>query len=212
MRLVYRSITGSCCLNALSEKAGFCSRRMRRWPSSSAVRMLSTPPSFLFHHLSSFGKSPKPSLLGKPKVLHQIIQGCIGRRRPKRIHESLDGREQRTVYCWPSFIAVGIGELVGSNAYYVAVRVVPLFGFPVAQAFDIPEDMVETSCSAEKWAGIMPQWMEEDVIDTFSDQRACLQRTSMLISSTGQVNEDIQGRNLTTTPRSATWRRQRFTC
>lgn len=52
------------------------------------------------------------------------------------------GHLRRTVYGWPSFLAIGVRQLVRSNAYDVAVLSVPFIDLPVAQSFHIPKDVV----------------------------------------------------------------------
>lgn len=82
-------MTDSCARRALSLKAGFCRRRIRRWPASSASRMLTTPVTVLFHHCGSFSKLPVPSLLGKPYMAGQALLSVSAVRLAKirdRIH------------------------------------------------------------------------------------------------------------------------------
>lgn len=82
---------------------------------------------------------------------------------------------QRTVYGWPSFLTIGVRQFVRSNAYYVAILVVPLLDLPMAQTSDVPEHMIETSRPTKQWAWIVPQGMKKQVIDTRGNQVAHLQ-------------------------------------
>lgn len=75
----------------------------------------------------------------------------------------------RTINCWPSFLAIGVRQLVGCNTHDMAVLVMPFFDFPVAQTSYIPENVIQTSGSAKQWAGVRSQWMKEDIVNTFRE-------------------------------------------